>query len=98
MGEKLRMQDTFFPDFPKPTACEHPLEEIGVEREIVAIENQRTGQQWLRSVAVRADDFGSGTGAERPPGLQANRILDEPHRAVTETDVDAAGVIAAGRR
>ena len=34
---------------------------------------------------------------EVPPGRQADRVLDEPDRAVAERDVDAAGMAAVGR-
>ena len=46
------------------------------------------------SIAVRRDDLAPSAGSHEPPGLQADRVLDEMDRAVHERDVDAAGVIA----
>src|SRR5262245_9477496 len=35
-------------------------------------------------------------GAQRPPGAEEDGVVDEPHRAVAQGDVDAAAVLAAG--
>ena len=51
-----------------------------------------------RSIAIGADHFTAGTSAECPPGLQADGVLDELHRAVGEGDVHAARVVAGRRR
>src|SRR5689334_8510820 len=50
-----------------------------------------------RSILVGADDITTGTSAQCPPGLEADRILDEFHRAIREGDVDAAGVVTRRR-
>src|SRR5205814_10416440 len=55
------------------------------------------GQVTSRSVLVGRDDLTAGLGADGPPHGQADRLLDELDMAVAETDVDAAGVAAAGR-
>src|SRR5947209_2496226 len=51
----------------------------------------------IGSITIGAYHFAIGARAESPPGLKADRVLDEFHRAVSETNVDAAGVVA-GRR
>src|SRR5262249_22262091 len=49
------------------------------------------------SIRIRADDFSSLDGAERPPDHTVDRGLGEPHAAVGEQGVHAAGVVAPGR-
>src|SRR5438132_1531805 len=52
-----------------------------------------------RSVLIGADHLAAVDRAECPPRLQVDGVLDEPDRAITEGDVDAAGVPARrGRR
>src|SRR5262249_9917080 len=46
---------------------------------------------------IVAEDFAAVHGAEGLPGGQRDRVGDEAGRAVTQGDVDAAGVPAAGR-
>src|SRR5919112_1367077 len=47
-------------------------------------------------IGVGRHDLTIGTGAERPPDVHGDRVLDEPHAAVAETDVDPAGMEARG--
>src|SRR6516165_2275907 len=56
------------------------------------LELQRRGG----SIAVRADDLPPGPGAESPPGLLVDRVLDELYGAVAHADVHAAGMEARG--
>src|SRR5262249_29118042 len=48
-----------------------------------------------RSEAIGADDLGAVAGADGPPVLDGDGVLDVPHGAVGEADVDAARVVAA---
>src|SRR5262245_24597929 len=57
----------------------------------------RRGGRSDRSVGVGADGLAAGAGADLSPDVQGDGVLDEPDRAVGEGDVDAAGVVAAGR-
>src|SRR5262249_51769597 len=54
------------------------------------------GDRTWGSIRVGADDLAAGTGAEAPPDVQCDRILDEPDRAVTHHHVHPSGVGAAG--
>src|SRR4051794_3015377 len=46
------------------------------------------------SELIGRDDLAPVLGADRPPGTDADRVLDEPATAVGEQDVDPAGVPA----
>ena len=50
-----------------------------------------------RSERIGADDLAAGDAPQRPPGLAVHGALDEPHRAVAEQGVHAAGVVAPRR-
>ncbi len=55
---------------------------------------RRAPRVFVRLVRVGRDNFASGLGSDRPPHGEADRLLDEVHRAVAEADVDATGVAA----
>src|SRR5262249_58534627 len=50
----------------------------------------------LRSVAVGDDNLAVCAGAARPPGIQGNRVLDEPDTAIGHQSVGTTGVVACG--
>src|SRR5439155_1282633 len=50
----------------------------------------------VRSILVGGEDLAPSAGAQEPPGLEADRVLDEVDRAIHERDVHAAGVVAGG--
>src|SRR5262245_16143698 len=54
-------------------------------------------QGWSRSERVSTDNFPASDGGDRVPGLEADRVLDEPDRSVHENHIHAAGVIRTGR-
>src|SRR5215210_7673356 len=49
------------------------------------------------SIVIGADHLTAIARAQRPPGLEVDRVLDEPDRAVAEECIDAAGVEAPRR-
>src|SRR5207237_1962160 len=49
---------------------------------------------WVRSILIGAEDFAQVAGPQAPPRLQADRVLQEPHRSTAHADVDPAGVVA----
>src|SRR4051812_11588556 len=61
--------------------------------------DHRAGRSAIRPglQSIRADHLAARAGAQGPPGLEVDAVLDELDGAVGEADVDASRVITRGR-
>jgi hypothetical protein len=50
------------------------------------------------SEGIGRDHLSAGLGAEGPPGLLVDRVLDEPDRSVGEEDIHTTGMETPARR
>src|SRR3954447_4587878 len=72
-----------------------PFDET-TSRELILRPRSPTTSRVAPSVRVRRDDLAPVAGAEGPPGLRADRILDRADRVVAHQQVDDPGGPARG--